>query len=175
MRCSKHVVTVSVVVLLLTLSGFAQDIERARLEQPTATNSIGVKPVESPFSLIDVSRIKWSHSYSVSYFSGSGQSGSVGLATTSMFYEFSPSLSLQVNLGIAHNPGALWGDRNSEATILPGFRLDYHPSENFHLSIGVQRYDGRMFPGAYGYQNRYGVMSPAWGFRHVPVTTGEQQ
>ncbi|MDX9856222.1 MAG: hypothetical protein RBT76_00355 [candidate division Zixibacteria bacterium] len=159
----KHVVTV-IVVLSLAAAGYTQDIERARLEQPTASNSMGVRPVESPFSLIDFSRIKWSHSYSVSYFSGSGYSGSVGLASTSMFYEFSPKLSLQVNLGILHSPGALWGDENNGATILPGFRLDYHPSDKFHMSIGVQRFDGRAYPGPYGYYSRYGLISPDWSF-----------
>ncbi|MCB2229754.1 hypothetical protein KQH82_03490 [bacterium] len=159
----KNVVTV-IVVMLLATAVFGQDIEQARLEQPTATNSMGVRPVETPFSLIDFSRIKWSHSYSVSYFSGSGNSGSVGLASTSMFYEFSPKLSLQVNLGILHDPGALWGDANNSATILPGFRLDYHPSDKFHMSIGVQRYDGRSYYGPYGYTSRYGRISPDWNF-----------
>ena len=159
----KHVVTV-IVVLLLGAVVYGQDIDQARLQEPTATNSMGVKPVQTPFSLLDISRIRWSNSYSVSYFSGSGYSGSVGLATTSMFYEFSPKLSMQVNLGILHDPGALWGDANNSASFLPGFQLDYHPSDKFHLSIGVQRYDWRAYPGSYGYANRYGLMSPDWSF-----------
>lgn len=159
----KNVVTV-IVVMLLAAAAFGQDIDQARLNEPTATNSMGVRPVETPFSLIDLSRIKWSHSYSVSYFSGSGYSGSAGLASTSMFYEFSPKLSLQLNLGILHNPGALWGDENNSATFLPGGRLDYRPSDKFHLSIGVQTYSGRAYYGPYGYTSRYGLISPDWSF-----------
>ena len=135
----------------------AQDIDQARLDEPTATNSLGARPVSSPFSLLDISRIKWSHSYSVSFFSGNGNSGSLGLANTSMFYEFSPSLSLQVNLGILHSPGSILGDsRNSDASFLPGFNLDYHPSEHFRMSVQFQRYDGRLYPTSFDRYNRWG-------------------
>jgi hypothetical protein len=103
----------------------------------------GLKPAESPFSLIDLSRIQWSHSYSVSFFSGGGQSGSLGMYTGSLFYEFSRSLSMNIRLGIAHNPGSLFNSNvSNDAMFYPAVNLDFHPSENFSISVGFASYPG---------------------------------
>jgi hypothetical protein len=113
-----------------------------------------LKPAVSPFSLIDLSRVKWSHSYSVSYFSGGGYSGSQGLYIGSLFYEFSPSLSMNINLGIGHNPGAMFNSNlNSDARFYPSVNLDYHPSDNFRLHVGFTSYPG-IYYNPYIYNNR---------------------
>ncbi len=135
--------------LLFATTAFAQFADQAKLNESGKAYSFGVKPAVSPFSLLDLSRIRWSTSYSVGYISGNGYGGSMGVLNTSAFYEFSPKLSMQLNLGIAHNTGAIWGDGKNNATVLPGFQLDYHPSEKFHMSIGVQRYSGFLTPGYY--------------------------
>ena len=152
----KRIATLLLLGLALCLPATAQDLDQAKLAEPNATNSIGVTPVPTPFSLLDLSRIKWSHSYSVSFFSGGGQSGQLGVASTSMFYEFNDKLSLQVNLGILHNPGALWGDKNNNnATLLPGFRLDYRPTDNVFMSVEYQQVAGGMYPYGFGRYSRY--------------------
>lgn len=137
------------ICLLFATTAFAQFADQAKINESNKAYSFGVKPAVTPFSLLDLSRIKWSTSYSFGYASGSGYSGSMGLLNTSAFYEFSPKLSMVLNLGIAHNTGAIWGDGKNNATILPGFQLDYHPSNNFHMSIGVQRVSGFVAPGFY--------------------------
>lgn len=140
---------VTVFLLVLAASACGQLKDQAEIEEINRASALGVKPAVSPFSLIDLSRVKWSHSYSVGFFSGGGYSGSMGLYNTSMFYELSSKLSVTVNLGIAHNTGAIWGEGSSDANLLPGFRLDYHPSENFRMSIGFQRYSGYYVPYSY--------------------------
>jgi hypothetical protein len=109
-------------------------------KEPTLT----VKPAADLFSLLDLSKVSWSHSYSVSFFSGGAMSGSVGLLSSTMLYEFSPSLSLTLNLGLAHS-GGQWG-RSRDAAILPGFTLDYHPSDKFRFTFQIQRYDAVLNP-----------------------------
>ena len=146
---------VVLVVLFLAVPLMAQDSEVAKLRETEAANSLGVKPVASPFSLLDFSRMKWTNSYSISWFSGSGSSGSVGLLNSTMFYEFSPKLSMTLNIGILHNTGAIWGDANNDATLLPGFQLDYHPSDKFSLSVGVSRQAGWLSPYYYYPGPRY--------------------
>ncbi|MDH4035334.1 MAG: hypothetical protein OEV80_16195, partial [candidate division Zixibacteria bacterium] len=91
-----------------------------------------------------LSRITWSHSYSVGFFSGGAASGSVGLLNSTMFYEISSKLSLSLNLGVAHS-GGNWGE-GREATLLPGFTLDYHPSDKFRMTFMIQRYDAVLNP-----------------------------
>ena len=63
-----------------------------------------------------------------------------------MYYEFSPKLSLALNLGILHDPSALWGNGDNQASLLPGFRLDYHPSDKVSMSVSFQRYNGFYSP-----------------------------
>lgn len=130
------------VLVVCAASASAQLSDRVALDNTTRANSLGIAPVARVSSLIDLSRVRWSHSYSLAYSSGA-YGGSAGLLNTTMFYDFSSSLSLAVNLGVLHNPGAVWGDAKNNTTLLPGFLLDYHPSDKFRLSIGMQtRYGG---------------------------------
>ncbi len=140
-----------IILLLLSVTSVqAQLVDNASIEKVQNSSSYDLKPAVTPFSLLDFSRIKWSSSYSVSFFSGGNYSSSVGVFNTSMFYEFSSKLSLALNVGIAHNPGALWGDANNSATVLPSFLLNYQPSKNFSISVGMQSYQGN-----YGYGSPY--------------------
>ncbi|MBK7140670.1 MAG: hypothetical protein IPH75_01160 [bacterium] len=135
------------ILILLSLtvcvaSAMAADKAPAASSVSTTSSSLGLQGAPNPFSLLDISRIRWSHSYSISYLSGGDRSGSAGLLKTTMFYDFSKSLSLSVNVGVLHNSGAIWGDSKNDATVLPGFTLDYHPSEKFRMSIGFQKVSG---------------------------------
>ncbi|MBD3257423.1 hypothetical protein GF377_03240 [candidate division GN15 bacterium] len=153
-RLTGFVAVLACAVLLTASAGFAQQADQASLREVSSPSGIGVKPSLSPSSLLDASRISWSHSYSVSFFSGGNTSGSVGLLRTTMFYDISDNLKLSVNLGMTHNPGALWGDKhNHNAQFLPGFQLDWRPSEKVFMSISVQTYNGWTSP--YNYYRGY--------------------
>lgn len=138
--------TILILALVGTVSAQQADIASLRDASANAQTGFGISPAGNPFSLIDLSRIKWSHSYSVSFFSGGNSSGSLGLLNSSMAYEISSKLHLSVNLGVLHRPGALWSGDQSGTSFLPGFRLDYKPSKNVHMSISVQRYGGYVSP-----------------------------
>ncbi len=154
----KRTLLILVIVLVSATGALAQ----TSLTGPTsvttpAASGIGVKAAASPWSLLDLSRIRWSNSYSVAFFSGGGSSGSMGMFNTSMFYEFSSKLALTVNLGVAHNPGAIWGNGENNATFYPGFRLDYRPSEKVFMSLEVQRVNGYYItPDGFRYYRPYG-------------------
>jgi hypothetical protein len=132
-------------LLLAFISAFsasAQLADKAEI-QSVKEDYLGLNPASKPISLIDFSKLKWSQSYSISYFSGAGSSGTVGFYTSSIFYEFTPSLSIDVTLGIAHDPAALF-NRNvqTNAALYPAVNLDYHPSENFRMSVGFVSHPG---------------------------------
>jgi hypothetical protein len=145
MKWSLLIITSAV---LLAGACLAQQADVASLKGTSSSSltGLGVSPASTPFSLIDLSRIKWSHSYSVAFFSGGGTSSSAGLWNTSLDYEISSKLFLSLNMGVLHNPGAIWGRTESNATFLPGFRLDYRPSNNFMMSVSVQQAAGYYDP-----------------------------
>lgn len=134
------------ILLVFVYSSFGQSADKAKINEINRTNTFGVKPAVTPFSLLDLSRIRWSHSYSVSFFSGGYGSSSVGLLNSTMMYDISPKISLSLNLSIAHNPSALWGNGNSNSSFLPGFLLDYHPSNKFRMTVGMQYYNNYNSP-----------------------------
>lgn len=136
------------VMFAFTVSASAQHADQASVREVTTTgNGIGVKPATSALSLLDASRISWSHSYSVAFFSGGGTSGSVGLIRSTMFYDITDNLKLSLNLGMTHNPGALFGSNEQHnAGFLPGFQLDWRPSEKVFMSLSVQTYNGYTMP-----------------------------
>lgn len=131
-------------IVMLASFASAQMADRAEIENLQNTPGFSIKPAANPFSLLDMSKIRWSHSYSVGFFSGGSASGSVGLLNSTMFYDISKSLSLSINLGVAHSGGS-WGE-GRQATVLPGFSLDYHPSDKFRMTFMIQRYDAVLNP-----------------------------
>lgn len=136
-------VAIIIIVILLAGSAMSQLSDAARVSELSRSNSLGVAPARSPFSLLDNSRISWSHSYSVGFFSGGNSSGSYGLLNSMMLYEVSSKLTFAFNMALSHDPGLLWGNGNQSATFLPGFLIDFHPSKNFSLRINYQRLDGQ--------------------------------
>ncbi len=152
----KTIITTLAILMVLVSIGLAQSTDVATLNAASGSNPLGVKPAANPFSLLDMSRIKWSNSYSVAFFSGGGYSGSQGLLNSTMFYELSPTLSMAFSLGILHNTSALFSNGNSNATFLPGFRLDWRPSEKFQLMLNVQRVSGLVSPYYYGSPSYWG-------------------
>lgn len=151
----RYILLTALLIFSLSITASAQLVEQAEVKDAQQDYSLGLKPAVTPFSLLDLSRVKWSNSYSVSFFSGGGTSGSQGVWRTSMFYEFSSRLSLSLNVGVAHDISGVWGDENNNARILPGFNLDYHPSDKFRLSIGMQTYSGRYYNPYYPLSSYY--------------------
>ena len=146
----KRIIIITLTMFLLSVSLQAQMADKAELNS-IQKDYLGFKPADKPFALLDLSRLHWSGSYSFSYLSGGGYSGSVGVYTASFLYEFSPSLLMHMDLGLAHNPGALM-DRSVglDASVLTNVRLDYQPSKHFFMSVGFSTY-----PGSSGYRPVY--------------------
>lgn len=134
------------VVLAVATGASAQMTDQANLETLSQINSLGARPAESPFSLLDWSRMHWQHSYSVSFVSGGNFSSSVGLWNSRMVYDFSSRLSMGLNLAVAHDISGVSQLGNRTSSVFPGFWLDYHPSQKFRLNLSVQR-----VPGGYAY------------------------
>ena len=151
----KKVLLFFIALFVLYSLAVAQMADVAEL-QTVKEDYLGLKPVDKPSSLIDLSRVKWSQSYSIAFFSGGGTSGSMGMYTGNLFYEFSPSLSMNLTIGIAHNPGAFFShDVQSNATFFPSINLDYHPSKNFRISMSYISH-----PSLYYYPNNF--FYPGW-------------
>ena len=143
--------------ILISISVSAQMVDKAEIGN-MKKDYLGLKPAGKPFSLIDFSKLQWTHSYSISFFSGGGISGSSGLYVGNIFYEFSSKLSLNLKLGIAHNPGSIFDrSKGQNAAFLPGIHLDYHPSPNFTISAG---FDTRP-------QNQYYFYNPYTNYRRL--------
>jgi len=132
---------------------YAQSADVAEVSEITKKYDYGLTK-QPGVSLLDLSRISFSHSYSLSYFSGGGISGTTGLYTGSIIYQLANPLTLTLNVGILHDPSSLWGDNKitESAVFLPSGYLDWRPSDNFHMSIGFQSIPaGWYYPGYYNY------------------------
>jgi len=143
-------------LLILPLSLSAQMTDQAEVEKITQEYDLGLSRRPS-VPLLDLSRLNMAHSYSISFFSGGGQSGSAALYNNTMTYRLADPLTLTLNLGILHNHGAIWGD-NNKAVFLPSGYLDWRPSKNFSLSVGFESvpayYNGYYNAGRYWYRYR---------------------
>ena len=132
-------ITVAMVVSLLMASAMAQKVDQVEVKQITRKYDLGLS--KRPFqSFLDLSRFHMSQSYSLGFFSGSGQSGALGMYTNTISYQLANPLTLTLNMGILHDASVLWGDKKSgtSARFLPSGWLDWRPSENFRMSIGFE-------------------------------------
>lgn len=123
---------------------------RAQVDVPASTGSSGQAAADAqtsslynaatPFRLLDPSRLTMNQSYSLSYFSGPAGGQSVGMYMNSIGYQIARPLYLQVDIALAHDPGALinGGSATAGARVLPNFSLRYTPSSNFNLMIDVR-------------------------------------
>jgi hypothetical protein len=150
----KAYLTALVWVLASVAPVTAQMIQQAEA-QAIRNDYSELRPVSKPFSLIDLSRVKWSHSYSVTFFSGGSSSDLMAMYTGSLFYEVSSSLSVNFALGIVHNPEVFFNSSvQSGAAFYPAFNVDYHPSDHFRISVGFISHPG-FYNEPYGPFDRY--------------------
>lgn len=153
----KITLVIMLAAVLAAGSVMGQDADVARYRQAAMDNTFGARPTNSSFGLIDFSKLQFSNSYSLSFLSGGAGDGTVGMWNSSMFYEFSPKLSLAVDMSVLHSGGSLSTAGGNSATVLPGFVLDYHPSKNFSISIGMSRINPYYFSNRFnsvGFGNR---------------------
>ncbi len=109
----------------------------------------------SKFSLFDPSRLRIRHSYSVSVFSGGGQSQTIAAYLNQIDYQFAKPLRLSIGLAYLHQPQGLIGASTNRALnnrILPSFQLIWEPSKNFNVGISYETYA----PGLYYPRSSFG-------------------
>ncbi|MCP4632249.1 MAG: hypothetical protein GY855_04930 [candidate division Zixibacteria bacterium] len=131
------IISISLVMTFLLGQVFAQPLAPPQPEASSFSN------MNNPgLSILDPDRIRTSHSYSFSYFSGSGGSGSVGMLMNSIEYKVSDPLKLTFDIGVMHNPSAIVGRSNSgiSPVVVPGFTLQYQPSNSFLFRMSIQSY-----------------------------------
>ncbi len=153
--------------LVLAVTSARAEVEVPAPEQNTGQAAANAQATSllnanTPFRLLDPSRLTMNHSYSLSYFSGPAGGQSVGMYMNSIGYQIARPLYLQVDIGLVHDPGALvgHGNPNNAARILPNFSLRYTPSPKFNLMVDVRTMPSYYSPysGAYpGYGSSYWI------------------
>ena len=90
--------------------------------------------------LLDPSRFKIGHTISSSYASIGGHGVLTNMYLANIEYKLANPLDIRLSLGFANSQGALFGPKKSASAIIPGFELNYHPSNKFNLIINYQQY-----------------------------------
>ncbi len=116
------------------------------------------------WGLLDPSRFRMRQSYSLSYMSGSGGSGSVGMYVNNIEYKLFEPLTLRVGLGYLHQPFGSLGANAAGLSVdngffIPSAGLEYRPSENFLLMVDFRQYPSGTSPYSrwgYGERKPYG-------------------
>ncbi len=87
---------------------------------------------------LDPSKLHISQSYSLNYFSFSGQNFAQGLYLNTMEYEFSSPLTMRLQWGFAHSPLSNQGVHGimGSGPFISAAQLFYQPSKKF--SIGIE-------------------------------------
>lgn len=153
----KTLINIATAILLTVLSvtAMAQMVDEAEVKEITAKYDLGLTKRPST-SFLDLSRLNLSHSYTIGYFSGNGFSGSRAMYNGTIQYQIANPLTLTLNMGVLHDPGAIFGDRklSENSKFLPSGWLDWRPSRNFQMSIGFETVPAYNYGGYYLYPGR---------------------
>jgi hypothetical protein len=93
-------------------------------------------------SFFDPSKLSMTQSYSLSYFSGSGQSGSIGYYMNSIEYAVASPLKIRVDIGYLHSPSNMISKNSSNlgnGIIIPGIAIDWRPTDNMRFNIDIRQ------------------------------------
>jgi hypothetical protein len=132
--------------------------------QPEARSSITESMIRQDgggllFGWLDLSKITFNNSYSLSYTTSGGRSFSLGTLTSSLAYQISDPLSLQFDVSLMHSPyNNLGGNftKNISGVYLSRAELTYRPSKNMLLQIQYRQLPALYWLNTY---NRFGFMS----------------
>jgi hypothetical protein len=150
-------------IIFLPLMAGAQMADEAEIKEVKEKYDLGLKRQPSlPF--FDLSRLNLSHSYSLTYFSGSGYSGTQGYYSGTLRYKLAQPLTLTLNVGILHDPSTLVGAKSfsDNSAFFPSGWLDWRPSDNFRMSIGFET----MPLSSYKYRGYYPYSGRPWYWRY---------
>lgn len=134
---------IAILIISISVPALAQSIP-----QPSADSYVK----KGTFSIFDPSKLSMTQSYSLSFYSSGGNSGSIGYYMNSLEYRFSNPLKIRIDLGYLHSPTGMFS-RNSSANnsgiFVPGITIDWKPTDNFNF-----RFDYRSRS---GYYDGYGI------------------
>ena len=169
----KLALTLTLLMLLLVMNPAVTEAQfRQEQNSPTVSERIGVPYSPSNSSMVlgflDPSKLDMQHSYTVSFSSAGGATGSLGLYRNRISYSISPKMEIIADIGYLHQPFTSFGSDGpgvtpglTNGTLLYGGEIRYRPTENTYLNIRL----GNMPRPSYGYYNRYpyrGYDSPYW-------------
>jgi hypothetical protein len=150
-----------VITFLLTTALTAQAQLKSQVDEKQINVRESLTTPSSLFGLLSPNRFSMNQSYSLSFYSGGGQSGSLGMFNNAFNFRLSDPLMLRVDMGVMHQPfGGPKGSglQNQNAHFMGGAELIYRPSERFMMQVGVSNnpYTNGSF-GNYGfYENPFG-------------------
>ncbi|MFQ6002665.1 MAG: hypothetical protein ACE5KJ_02860 [Candidatus Zixiibacteriota bacterium] len=126
-------------LILFSFGSAFPQIESSSAKSQTDESLLGVKSKAKSFSLLDPSKFRMSHSYTLSYFSSGKTSGSFGVYTNVLEYKFSNPLTLTLSLNFLHRPLSVFrkDQLRTKDAILPNFQLRYRPNDSFSFTINV--------------------------------------
>ena len=87
---------------------------------------------------LDPSKLHISHSYQMSYLSGAGRNGTLGLYLNTLSYQFTNSFDMKLQWGIAHQPfGGNLGNAPQlfNRPFVSGAQFRYQPSDKFKIEL----------------------------------------
>ncbi len=159
----KLLLTLSVLAFLLVMNPAVTEAQfRQQQNTPTISERIGMPYSPSNSSMVlgflDPSKLDMQHSYSMSFSSSGGATGSLGLYRNRISYTISPKMQIIADIGYLHQPFSSFGSDGpgigqglTNGTLLYGGELRYRPTENTYLNIRL----GNLPSPSYGY-NSYG-------------------
>lgn len=124
-----------ILATILPLMALGQ-LRNGTTEETSLRNQLGLPSYTSNgllLGFIDMSRIEFHHSYSLSMMSGGGNAQSLGMFTSQFSYAVNPKLSLAGTVGWLHSPLGQFGGSNQNMTNSNSAQFFNSPLQNGQL------------------------------------------
>jgi len=130
------------ILIILLIPAFAFGQLKKDLQQPDFSNIL-TQPANpaSVFSFLDPSKLKMSHSVSMSYSSFGGESVLMNSYVNTINYQFNDQLSIRTNLGIMASPYNSMPNNSflNKSQIFGGAELNYRPTDDMFFTLRFEK------------------------------------
>ncbi|HFE65302.1 MAG TPA: hypothetical protein ENK14_12945 [Caldithrix sp.] len=134
-------------ILVLPMLCFAQF--KSQATAPSISQQIAKPTSNFILGFLNPDKLQMHHNFSMSYMTFGGQGMMINSYLNTIDYQISKPLWLRLNLGVMNSPyNSFKNPALNNTQFFGGAELNYRPTENTHIKIGVD-----MRPGFY--YNRY--------------------
>lgn len=146
-RRSVLAIAMFLAMIFVTMESSAQFRDQQPGAPRVASSIVGGGQGSSMFSWFNPENFNMSHSYTMSYMTMGGRGLALGMYTSSMQYQISDPLDVQLDVSVMHSPYSSFHNNLNDLSgvFISRAQVNYQPTENFRIQVQYRQMPHSMY------------------------------